>query len=102
MFCILTHPSERVFGTANSTSQSIVDGLFNADIAPMFVLISVAVVIPFRDREPHLVIFLNHLIPMLIRQQIEFTIYVVDQVSVSFVGWIAFNVWFVPVLWCCP
>lgn len=39
----------------------------------------VAVVIPFRDREPHLVIFLNHLIPMLIRQQIEFTIYVVDQ-----------------------
>ena len=46
-------------------------------------LFSVALVIPFRDRDAHLHIFLHHLIPMLMRQQLEFTIYVVDQVSVA-------------------
>jgi len=39
----------------------------------------VAIVIPFRDREEHLHIFLFHMIPILMRQQLEFTIYVIDQ-----------------------
>jgi len=40
----------------------------------------VAIVIPFRDREEHLHIFLNHLLPILKRQLVEFQIYVVDLV----------------------
>ena len=38
----------------------------------------VAIIIPFRDREEHLHIFLNHLLPILKRQLLEFRIYVVD------------------------
>ncbi|CAC5376613.1 Beta-1,4-galactosyltransferase 6,Beta-1,4-galactosyltransferase 5 [Mytilus coruscus] len=39
----------------------------------------IAVVVPFRDREPQLRIFLNNFIPRIYRQQLEFTIYVVEQ-----------------------
>ena len=38
----------------------------------------VAIIIPFRDREEHLHIFLNHLLPILKRQSLEFRIYLVD------------------------
>ena len=38
----------------------------------------VAIIIPFRDREEHLHIFLNHLLPILKRQLLEFRIYVID------------------------
>jgi len=38
----------------------------------------VAIIIPFRDREEHLYIFLNHMIPFLQKQLLEFTIYVVE------------------------
>ncbi|CAC5410841.1 Beta-1,4-galactosyltransferase 6,Beta-1,4-galactosyltransferase 5 [Mytilus coruscus] len=38
-----------------------------------------AVVVPIRDREPQLRIFLNNFIPRIYRQQLEFTIYVVEQ-----------------------
>lgn len=39
----------------------------------------VAIIIPFRDRDEHLHIFLNHIIPILKRQQLEFRIYVIEQ-----------------------
>ncbi|XP_030842446.1 uncharacterized protein LOC587517 [Strongylocentrotus purpuratus] len=39
----------------------------------------VAVVVPFRDRIGHLAIFLRHMIPLLKTQQLEFSIFVVEQ-----------------------
>ena len=39
----------------------------------------VAIVIPYRDREEHLRLFLQHLHPFLQRQQVEYGIYVVVQ-----------------------
>lgn len=41
---------------------------------------NVAILIPFRDRESHLRIFLNHMHPFLMRQQLQYGIYVVEQV----------------------
>ncbi|XP_050413666.1 beta-N-acetyl-D-glucosaminide beta-1,4-N-acetylglucosaminyl-transferase-like [Patella vulgata] len=41
----------------------------------------VAVIIPYRDRWRNLMDFLSNVPPMLIRQQIEFTIYVIEQDS---------------------
>jgi hypothetical protein len=41
----------------------------------------VAIIIPFRDREEHLCILLRNLIPILIVQQLEFRIFVVEQVQ---------------------
>ena len=41
----------------------------------------VAVLVPFRDREPHLRAFLAHLHPILRRQQLQYRIFVVTQVS---------------------
>ncbi|XP_046361309.2 beta-1,4-galactosyltransferase 4-like [Haliotis rufescens] len=38
-----------------------------------------AVIIPYRDREQHLVILLNNLIPFLNKQQADFTIFVAEQ-----------------------
>ena len=38
-----------------------------------------AIVIPFRDRDQQLVILLNHLLPILMRQKLEFKIYVIEQ-----------------------
>ncbi|XP_065182385.1 beta-1,4-galactosyltransferase 2-like [Sycon ciliatum] len=42
---------------------------------------SLAIVIPFRNREAHLLIFLQHIHPYLQRQKLAHTIYVVDQVD---------------------
>lgn len=39
----------------------------------------VAVIIPYRDRVHHLAIFLNHVHPMLQRQQVDYAIFVVEQ-----------------------
>lgn len=39
----------------------------------------VAIIVPFRDREDHLRLFLHNLIPMLKRQQMEFNIFVIEQ-----------------------
>ena len=39
-----------------------------------------AVIIPFRDRDQHLIALLRHLIPVLQRQMIHFRIFVVEQV----------------------
>lgn len=45
---------------------------------------NVAILIPFRDRESHLRIFLNNMHPFLMRQQLQYGIYVVEQVSCFF------------------
>lgn len=42
----------------------------------------VAIIIPFRYREHHLKYWLYYLHPILQRQQIDYTVYVVSQVSV--------------------
>ncbi|XP_071478688.1 beta-1,4-galactosyltransferase 6-like [Diadema antillarum] len=39
----------------------------------------VAIIIPFRDRFQHLPIFLRHIVPLLQRQQLEFSIFVTEQ-----------------------
>ena len=39
----------------------------------------VAIVIPYRNREEHLKVFLHNMIPVLQRQQLDYGIYVVDQ-----------------------
>ena len=41
----------------------------------------VAIIIPYRDREEHLRIFLNHMHPFLQKQQLDYSIYIVEQVS---------------------
>lgn len=38
----------------------------------------VAIIVPYRDRAQHLNIFLNHMMPFLKRQQLEFAIYIVE------------------------
>ena len=40
----------------------------------------VAIIIPFRDRQSHLNILLKYLHPLLRRQQIEYRIFVIEQV----------------------
>jgi hypothetical protein len=40
----------------------------------------VAIIIPFRNREENLCILLKHLLPILILQQLEFRIFVIEQV----------------------
>uniref|UniRef100_A0A0B7A0Q6 Beta-1,4-galactosyltransferase n=1 Tax=Arion vulgaris TaxID=1028688 RepID=A0A0B7A0Q6_9EUPU len=40
----------------------------------------VAIIIPFRNREEHLMILLKNLIPMLSRQQLDYGIFVIEQV----------------------
>ncbi|KAM4048723.1 beta-1,4-galactosyltransferase 1-like isoform 2-T2 [Anomaloglossus baeobatrachus] len=39
----------------------------------------IAIIIPFRDREPHLTIWLHYMLPLLQKQQGDFGIYVVEQ-----------------------
>ncbi|XP_063414346.1 beta-1,4-galactosyltransferase 6-like [Mytilus trossulus] len=41
----------------------------------------VAIIVPYRDRQKQLQVFLNNMIPKLKRQKIEFTIYVIEQKS---------------------
>lgn len=43
----------------------------------------IAVVIPYRDRQHHLRLFLRHMHPFLQRQLLDYTIYVVEQVVYS-------------------
>ena len=40
----------------------------------------VAIIVPYRDREKQLKIFMNNVIPRIYRQQLEFGIYIVEQV----------------------
>ena len=42
-------------------------------------LCSVAIIVPFRDRESHLRIFLKHIHPVLMRQDILYRIFVISQ-----------------------
>ncbi|XP_062584756.1 beta-1,4-galactosyltransferase 1-like [Saccostrea cucullata] len=37
-----------------------------------------ALLVPFRDRQEHLKIFINHMHPFLMRQQLEYKIYIID------------------------
>ena len=39
----------------------------------------VAVVVPYRDRKTHLEVLLHHLHPVLVRQNLHYTVFVVDQ-----------------------
>ena len=41
----------------------------------------VALIVPFRDRYGHLKVFLNHIHPFLMRQQLDYKIYLIDLVS---------------------
>ena len=43
---------------------------------------SVAILIPHRSREKHLLYLLHHLHPFLQRQQLHYTIYVIQQVKI--------------------
>ena len=40
----------------------------------------VAIIVPYRDREKQLRIFMNNVIPRIYRQQLEFGIYIIEQV----------------------
>lgn len=44
----------------------------------------VAIIIPYRDREEHLQLFLQHIHPFLQRQQLEYGIFVVEQSGIKF------------------
>ena len=46
----------------------------------------IAIVIPFRNREAQLPIFLNHMHPLLQRQQIDYGIFVVEQTNSKIYG----------------
>ncbi|XP_022822672.1 beta-1,4-N-acetylgalactosaminyltransferase bre-4-like [Spodoptera litura] len=39
----------------------------------------VAIIVPFRDRQQHLAVFVNHMHPFLMKQQIEYGIFIVEQ-----------------------
>ena len=42
----------------------------------------VAIIVPYRDRDSHLRMFLKHMHPMLERQQLEYGIFIIEQVRV--------------------
>ncbi|KAI5750175.1 hypothetical protein M8J76_013438 [Diaphorina citri] len=42
-------------------------------------LFRVAIIVPYRDRKPHLHLLLYNLHPMLVRQQIDYTIFIIEQ-----------------------
>ena len=42
----------------------------------------IAIVVPYRDREQHLRVFLRYMHPFLQRQMLDYTIYVVEQVII--------------------
>ncbi|GBP88076.1 Beta-1,4-N-acetylgalactosaminyltransferase bre-4 [Eumeta japonica] len=39
----------------------------------------VAIIVPYRDRQQHLAIFLNHMHPFLMKQQIDYGIFIIEQ-----------------------
>ena len=41
----------------------------------------VAIIVPYRDREKNLKLFLNHLHPFLMRQQIDYGIFLIEPVA---------------------
>ena len=41
----------------------------------------VALIVPFRDRYGHLKVFLNHIHPFLMRQQLDYKVFLIDLVS---------------------
>ncbi|XP_052751214.1 beta-1,4-N-acetylgalactosaminyltransferase bre-4-like isoform X2 [Galleria mellonella] len=41
----------------------------------------VAIIVPFRDRKQHLAIFLNHMHPFLMKQEIDYGIFIVEQLG---------------------
>jgi len=43
----------------------------------------IAVIVPYRDRERHLNIFVRYMHPFLQRQMLDYTVYVVQQVTFS-------------------
>ena len=43
----------------------------------------VAIIIPYRDREEHLQLFIQHMHPFLQRQQIDYGIFVVEQSGIQ-------------------
>ena len=43
----------------------------------------VAIIVPYRDRETHLKMFLQHLHPFLQRQQLDYGIYVIELVRIK-------------------
>lgn len=43
----------------------------------------VAIIIPYRQRESHLKVFCNHMHPFLKRQELDYGIYIVNQVAVQ-------------------
>ena len=49
----------------------------------------IAIIIPYRDRDNHLRVLLNHLHPFLQRQLLEYRIYVAEQVSHYTIGYTA-------------
>ncbi|CAJ0957922.1 unnamed protein product [Ranitomeya imitator] len=60
-----------------------------------FEWLQVAILIPFRNRHEHLPIFFRHLIPMLQRQHLEFSFYVIEQAGTqTFNRAMLFNVGF--------
>lgn len=50
------------------------------DCLPKF---KVAIIVPYRDRDEHLRTFLYNIHPMLMRQNIEYGIFIVEQVGIS-------------------
>ncbi|GBP88074.1 Beta-1,4-N-acetylgalactosaminyltransferase bre-4 [Eumeta japonica] len=43
----------------------------------------VAIIVPYRDRQQHLAIFLNHMHPFLMKQQIDYGIFIIEQQGAS-------------------
>jgi len=43
----------------------------------------VAIVVPYRDRESHLKVFLRHMHKFLQKQELDYGIYIIDEVSVA-------------------
>lgn len=43
----------------------------------------VAIIVPYRDRQQHLAMFLNHMHPFLMKQQLEYGIFIVEQAGQS-------------------
>ena len=49
---------------------------------------NVAIVVPYRNREAHLIAFLANLHPFLERQQLAYTIFIVEQTSIKYLSFI--------------